>query len=105
MLYTQVKSGDERLLTHPVVRALLHYKWWHYGFGYYMTNIIFFLLFLIFATSFSLSVVNPLSPDCKLLQRFVTRNMYTQVLYICHNAFMYDLCYIYRSNAREWDMQ
>ena len=63
--FLQAKSEDYRLLTHPVVHALLHYKWVPYGFAYYLTNLFIFLLFLVFATSFSLTLELPFSQDCK----------------------------------------
>jgi hypothetical protein len=66
MISEQVKNENYDLLTHPVVRALLHHKWIQYGLAYDIFNLITFLLFLILATSSSLSVTNPFSQDCEL---------------------------------------
>ena len=66
-MHTQIESNNLRLLTHPVVISLLHYKWKKFGLPLYLLNLFIFVLFLFFITGFSLSVPSPLYEDCKLI--------------------------------------
>ena len=47
-----------RLLTHPVVGSLLHYKWMTFGTPSFFVNLIFYVIFLAFFTL--LVVLTPL---------------------------------------------
>ena len=61
----QVQKGRLQLLKHPLVGSLLHYKWKTFGqYGYFL-NMLIYVIFLIFLTSFALVTLNPQSQSCK----------------------------------------
>jgi maltodextrin utilization protein YvdJ len=56
MLYfSQVQYKREELLCHPLVRSLLRQKWIKQGRTFFFTNLLLYVLFLIFLTSYMLS--------------------------------------------------
>jgi hypothetical protein len=60
-----VNSGQTDLLKHPVVFSLLQQKWRSYGCAVYWGNLFVYLLFLMFLTTFALTVPNPETESCK----------------------------------------
>lgn len=55
-----------RLLTHPLVGSLLHYKWKTFGQAVYLINLFSYSLFVAFITVLAMIVPNPQSDICKL---------------------------------------
>ena len=53
-----------KLLDHPLVSSLIAYKW-SKAWRFYLINILFYLVFLVFVTAFALELPNPQSELCK----------------------------------------
>ena len=64
-VFTQVASERTDLLKHPLVTSLLNHKWQRYGEWFYSTNVLVYIVFLIFLTAFALSIHSPLEVPCK----------------------------------------
>ncbi len=64
-LWLQVDRKELKLLKHPVVGSLLHYKWNKFGLIGYIVNLLTYAVFLSLLTAFALLVPNPQSPQCK----------------------------------------
>lgn len=65
-LLLMVKKERVTLLSHPLVAYLLRYKWKKFGRHVYYFRLIFFFLYLIFLTGYSLTVDNsPSDNDCQ----------------------------------------
>ncbi|KAG8199670.1 hypothetical protein JTE90_022120 [Oedothorax gibbosus] len=58
-LMLMVTYGQEHLLSHPLCESLLHRKWKHYGRYVYYSNLLVFVLFLIFLTGYVVTAVPP----------------------------------------------
>lgn len=54
LIFIQVKSKRDNLLSHPVVTSLLSHKWKSYGRVFYYGSLFLYLLFLCFFTGFIL---------------------------------------------------
>ena len=67
-ILTHIRSYTERLdlLMHPMVGSLLHRKWIKFGQPGYIVNLLTYILFLTFLTTFALIVKNPTSQSCEL---------------------------------------
>ena len=52
------------MLTHPVISSLLQHKWFHFGFWFYLLNLLIYIIFLVFLTAFALVVLPPQSNTC-----------------------------------------
>lgn len=63
----QVKSERIDLLRHPLVTSLLNDKWDQFGGYLYFINLVLFFLFVVFLTSFALTVLNPQTDVCEFL--------------------------------------
>ena len=55
----QVKHERVELLQHPLIYRYINYKWWRVSFPLFLATLLLYLLFLIFLTSFALSVPRP----------------------------------------------
>ncbi|XP_064387692.1 transient receptor potential cation channel subfamily A member 1 homolog [Halichondria panicea] len=63
-LQIMVDRKELKLLKHPVVGSLLHYKWNKFGLIGYIVNLLTYAVFLSLLTAFALLVPNPQSPQC-----------------------------------------
>lgn len=61
------------LLRHPLVTSLLNDKWDQFGGLLYFVNLVLFSLFVVFLTSFALTVLNPQTDVCE----FLAHNFYS----------------------------
>lgn len=61
----QVTHQRTRLLTHPVVGSLLHYKWMTFGAPSFFVNLIFYVVFLAFFVSLVVFAPLPNGPICR----------------------------------------
>ena len=61
----QVEHNRSELLQHPLVTSLLNHKWNGFGAKFYFVNLLIYLLYVIFLTTFALVVPNPQSNGCK----------------------------------------
>lgn len=59
------------MLTHPVISSLLNHKWFHFGLLMYLLNLLVYIIFLVFLTSFALVVLTPQSNTCMFTVFFV----------------------------------
>lgn len=56
----QVRSKREDLLAHPLTTSLLRRKWHNMGRYLYYTNLLVYVVYLIFFTGFSLTIPSPI---------------------------------------------
>ena len=52
------------MLTHPVISSLLQHKWFQFGLLFYLLNLLIYIIFLVFLTTFALVVLPPQSNTC-----------------------------------------
>ena len=71
------------MLTHPVISSLLNHKWFHFGLWMYLLNLLVYIIFLVFLTSFALVVLNPQSNTC----------MFTNVFCCTTSSINYRICW------------
>ena len=60
----QVQYKRLDLLNHPVIRSLVHHKWFKFGLWGYLLNLLIYVIFVVILTSFALIVPNPQSATC-----------------------------------------
>ena len=63
-LCMQVQYKRLDLLNHPVIRSLVHHKWFTFGLWGYLLNLLVYVIFVVILTSFALIVPNPQSATC-----------------------------------------
>ena len=66
VIILQVDAERTNLLKHPVAISLLTYKWETYGRYIYYGNLLIYILFLSFLTTFALVVPHPETKTCEL---------------------------------------
>ena len=87
----QVNQERLKLLQHPLISRYIEYKWWRVVFPLIVLYLLLYIVFLIFLTSFSISMPRP-GPDnqyCKFQlytiiysgHSFLLRAMYTFILH------------------------
>ena len=60
-----MESEQIGLLKHPLVTSLIDKKLNNFGWYFYFTSLLLYLVFLIFLTSFALVVLNPQTDTCE----------------------------------------
>ena len=55
---------DPKLLTHPLVKSLLHKKWNEFGWLFYL-DLLIYILFVVSLTAFALLLPNPQIEQCE----------------------------------------
>ena len=55
----QVKYERLGLLQHPLIYRYINYKWWKMSFPVFMFYLLLYILFLIFLSSFAITVPRP----------------------------------------------
>ncbi|GFS41325.1 transient receptor potential cation channel subfamily A member 1 homolog [Trichonephila inaurata madagascariensis] len=109
-LMLMVSYGREDLLSHPLCESLLRRKWKYYGRYVYYSNLLVFILFLIFLTGYVVTAVPPcpledveeMDPNCCSLKNYTCQpyigkcdsNMEQVFPRICRN-FIYILALIH----------
>ena len=67
ILIFQKKHGCSNLIKHPLVISLLDYKWKEFGRYIFFGNLLIYLTFLVFLTTFGLVVLSPVERPCKYI--------------------------------------
>ena len=69
------------MLTHPEISSLLQHKWFHFGLWLYLLNLLIYIIFLVFLTSYALLVLPPQSNTCTYAIQH--ENKYDPILQLC----------------------
>lgn len=68
----QVDNETTELLTHPVIKSYLNWKWITLGSVYYGVNVFVYIVFVACLSLFALTVNNPLDDICKFVKKRTT---------------------------------